>query len=155
MSYQEILIDLIDTNPFQTRQEYDYEILAGIATSAMDDIGIRNPPLVRPHPEMEGRYQIASGHGRVNAWRTLGHETIMCRVEDLSDSQMKKEVLIENVNRADLNLISIKLPGDDFKQPSLRVIRETRGLPDEERILLIQKAQDRGWGGEVVLRVPV
>jgi len=103
MVYKEIPLDLIEPNPFQTRREYDAEALAGLATSSMDELGLRNPPIVRLHPKKEGRYQIASGHARVDAWRTLGHKTIMCRVEKLTDSQMKKEVLVENVNRADLD----------------------------------------------------
>jgi len=102
MVYKEISLDSIETNPFQTREEYDPEIMTSIATSSMDNIGIRNPPLVRPHPEIEGRYQIASGHGRIFAWKALGNDTILCRVEKLTDSQMKKEVLVENVNRSDL-----------------------------------------------------
>lgn len=204
MVYQKIPIDSLEPNPFQTREKYDFEVLAGIATSAMDDIGIRNPPIVRPHPKREGKYQIASGHGRVGAWKSLGHDIIECRIEDLTDSQMKKEVLIENVNRADLSegermtaleayrvdlgleigepgyitrleratgipnstlstaydvkhmreLLSTKITtGSELSKPSLTVIRSTRGLPDDERILLIQKAQDRGWSSETVLRV--
>lgn len=103
MVYKKIPIDLIEPNPFQTRREYDAEALAGLATSSMDELGLRNPPIIRPHPKKEGRYQIASGHARVDAWRTLGHKTVMCRVEKLTDSQMKKEILVENVNRADLD----------------------------------------------------
>ena len=103
MVYKEIPLDFLEANPFQTRREYDAEALAGLATSSMDELGIRNPPIVRPHPKKEGRYQIASGHARVDAWRTLGKKTIMCRVEKLTDSQMKREVLVENVNRADLD----------------------------------------------------
>ena len=102
MVYKEILLELLDPNPFQTRREYNAEALAGLATSSMDELGIRNPPIIRPHPKKEGRYQIASGHARVDAWRTLGNKTIMCRVEKLTDSQMKREVLVENVNRSDL-----------------------------------------------------
>ena len=102
MIFKEISLDLIDDNPYQPRKEYDPKIMTSIATSSMDNIGIRNPPLVRPHPKNEGRFQIASGHGRTSAWKALGNETIMCRIEKLTESQMKKEVLVENVNRSDL-----------------------------------------------------
>src|ERR1700733_15950391 len=34
--------------------------------------GQRTPILVRPHPDTEGRYQIAFGHTRYRALRTLG-----------------------------------------------------------------------------------
>lgn len=103
MVYREILIELIDPNPFQVRKDFDSEVLAGIATSAMDNIGIRNAPLVRVNPDNKNRYQIASGHSRVNAVKILGLDKIICRVEEFTDSQMKKEVLVENVNRTDLD----------------------------------------------------
>ena len=201
MVYKEIHIDLIDPNPFQTRKEYDAEALAGLATSSMDELGIRNPPLVRPSPEKAGRYQIASGHARVDAWRTLGNKIIMCRVENLTDSQMKKEVLVENVNRSDLGEEERFQAIDQYRQdlglkkehgfikklsretgvpastltqvydvqhvrqllkscahefedePSAYVIRRTMGLPDEERVRLIVKAESMGWSGDTTLKV--
>jgi ParB/RepB/Spo0J family partition protein len=203
MVYNEISIEFLDDNPFQTRRGFDAETLTGIATSAMDELGIRHAPLVRPHPKKKGRYQIASGHGRVLAWKTLGKKTILCRIEDLSDSQMKKEILVENVNRANLseeermialeayredlglkvgelgfiskisratglpesvlsaaydvkemrNLLTLNIDSNFAKQPSQQVIVRTTGLPDEERVKLIVKAMDSGWGGLTVLNV--
>jgi len=205
MVYKEIPIELLVSNPFQTRESYDSEALVGIATSAMDEIGIRNPPLVRPHPEIEGRYQIASGHGRVAAWKTLGNKTILCRVENLNDSQMKKEVLVENVNRSDLSeeerfqaleqfredlglkpnesgviaklatetgipkatitdvydvqkirkLLKVSANLQLEKKPSSRLIRATTGIPEEERLKLIVKAQNMGWSRDTTIKVKI
>ena len=44
MVYTEIPIESIDNNPFQTREEFDPEIVTGIATSSMDELGIRGNP---------------------------------------------------------------------------------------------------------------
>lgn len=127
MVYKEIPLDLLDSNPFQTREEYDPEALAGLATSSMDELGIRNPPIVRQHPKKEGRYQIASGHARVDAWRTLGKKTVICRVEKLTDSQMKREVLVENVNRSDLN--------EEERFQAIEQYRQDLGLAKEDRFI--------------------
>lgn len=123
MVYKEIRLDLLDPNPFQTRKEYDPEALAGLATSSMDELGIRHAPIVRTSPEKNGRYQIASGHGRVDAWKTLGNKSIMCRVENLTDSQMKKEILVENVNRSDL--------GEEERFQAIEQYRQDLGLKKE------------------------
>jgi len=140
MRFEELQIDKIDPNPYQTRESFDSEILAGIATSAMDEIGIRNIPIVRPHPKNKDRYQIASGHGRLAAWKTLGHKTITCRIEELTDSQMKKEVLIENVNRSDLTenerMVALEAYRDDLNvelkigdREIYRVLSKETGIP--------------------------
>jgi len=136
MVYKEIPLDLLEPNPFQTREEYDPEALAGLATSSMDELGIRNTPIVRPHPKKEGRYQIASGHARVDAWRTLGHKTVMCRVEKLTDSQMKKEVLVENVNRMNL--------GEEERFQAIEQYREDLGLEKNEHGFITKLSRETG-----------
>lgn len=211
MGYEEIPIEKIQPNPFQTRKIFDSEVMTGIATSAMDNLGIRNAPIVRPHPNGNGMFQLASGEGRLKAWKTLGKTSLMCRVENLTDSQMKKEVLVENVNRSDLSeeerfqaLEAYRLDPDtddpeirkklrnkergwivalsretgvadglirlayDVKQirdllfqmhaesdeePTQFLIQRTQGLPDEERVKLVQKAVERGWGTNTVHNV--
>jgi hypothetical protein len=120
--FKEISLDLIDDNPFQTRKEYDEDSLDGIMSTASDDLGLRNPPLVRV---MKGRYQIASGHRRVNAFKKLKRKSILCRVEPLSDAQMKKEVLVENVNRNEFTEDELWLAVEQY--------REELGLSKEER----------------------
>ena len=136
MVYKKIPIDLIEPNPFQTRREYDTEALAGLATSSMDELGLRHSPIVRPHPKKQGKYQIASGHARVDAWRTLGHKTVMCRVEKLTDSQMKKEVLVENVNRMDL--------GEEERFQAIEQYREDLGLEKKEHGFVTKLARETG-----------
>jgi len=136
MGYQEVQLDLIDSNPFQTRSDFDMKAITGIATSAMDGLGIRNAPLLRPNPKGNGRFQIASGELRIKAWKTLGHEIIFCRVENLTDSQMKKEVLVENINRSDLS--------EDERFQALEAYRLDPDIErEEDRLNLLNKGS--GW----------
>ena len=96
--FKQINIDLLDPNPWQIRQNLDDD--EGLVTSIKDSpLKVRNPPLVRPN---KTRFQIASGHRRVNAAKKAGEKTIWCKVVELSDTDMKREVLVENAHRKDL-----------------------------------------------------
>jgi ParB/RepB/Spo0J family partition protein len=138
MPYQEIPLDLIDSSPFQTRKELDKDTVISLMASAMDGLGIRNAPLVRPTDN--GRYQIASGHYRIEAWKALERETIMCKVEEMTDSQMKKEIIVENVNRADLK-----------EEEQFQAIEQYRIDPDttDEKIKKKLLNKERGWIAEL------
>lgn len=125
MPYLEVDINLIDPNPFQTRREYDEEVIVKIATSAIKARhGILQAPLARPHPKNKGRYQLAFGHGRVEAMKQAGINTATIRVEDLTESELKKYVIIENVNRSDLT--------DDETWDALEQYREDEGWTSDE-----------------------
>lgn len=117
MTYMKILIELIDPNPFQTRQAYDDGTITGIALSAMGRHGLLQAPMVRPYKK---RYQIAFGHGRVKAMRALGKKKVECRVEEMTDKEMKKYVLQENVLRSDLS--------EEERMVALEQYREDLGL---------------------------
>jgi ParB family chromosome partitioning protein len=66
--------------------------------------GQQVPILVRPHPDAEGRYQVAYGHRRLAAVRAIGG-TIKAVVRDLSDEQLVVSQGQENNSRADLSFI--------------------------------------------------
>lgn len=101
MPYEELAVADIEPNPFQIRTG-DNPAVIGIATTAAlnPDLGILQAPLVRTHGR---KYQISFGHGRLEAAKLNGYEKIWCRVEELTDADMKKNVLVENVNRHDLS----------------------------------------------------
>lgn len=125
MPYLEVDINLIDPNPFQTRRKYDEEVITKIATSTIKSRhGILQAPLARPHPDKKGRYQLAFGHGRVAAMKQAGINIATLRVEDLTESELKKYVLIENVNRSDLT--------DDETWDALEQYREDEGWTGDE-----------------------
>jgi len=96
-----IPLRLIDPNPYQARESYDKEVAASIAVSALGRHGILQAPMVRPN---NGRYETVFGHGRVLAAEIAGFKEIDCRVEDdITDEEMKKYVLQENLLRSDLS----------------------------------------------------
>jgi ParB family chromosome partitioning protein len=66
--------------------------------------GQDSPILVRPHPEKEGRYQIAFGHRRARAARELGR-SVRAIVKQLDDRDHVIAQGQENSARADLSFI--------------------------------------------------
>ncbi|MBN9031749.1 MAG: plasmid partitioning protein RepB [Rhizobiales bacterium 63-7] len=66
--------------------------------------GQQVPILVRPHPEAEGRYQVAYGHRRLAAVRELGLKA-RAVVRDLTDEQLVVSQGQENNARTDLSFV--------------------------------------------------
>ncbi|MGH0003712.1 plasmid partitioning protein RepB [Pseudovibrio ascidiaceicola] len=66
--------------------------------------GQETPILARPHPEIEGRYQIAYGHRRHAACEELGRE-VKARIKNLTDDEMIKAQNSENQVRAGLSFL--------------------------------------------------
>ncbi|MGF6174742.1 plasmid partitioning protein RepB [Ensifer sp. 4252] len=72
------------------------------------DHGQQVPILVRPHPNEDGRYQVAYGHRRLAATRELGSK-VRAVVRDLSDEQLVISQGQENNARTDLSFIERSL----------------------------------------------
>lgn len=66
--------------------------------------GQQVPILVRPHPDRQGRFQVAYGHRRLAAIRKIGG-AIKAVVRDLSDEQLVVSQGQENNARTDLTFI--------------------------------------------------
>ncbi len=66
--------------------------------------GQQVPILVRPHPDMPGRFQVAYGHRRLAAIKQIGG-AIKAVVRDLSDEQLVVSQGQENNARTDLTFI--------------------------------------------------
>lgn len=117
----EIPLDKIEPGPFQARQDFDEESLAELAASIKAH-GVMQPVVVRP---LAGdRYQLIIGERRWRACKEAGLQSIPAvvrRVDDLTSSEM---MLIENVQRQDLNPI-------EEAQAYRRLIEEF-GLTQEE-----------------------
>jgi ParB family chromosome partitioning protein len=96
----EILIDKIDTNPFQTRSQMKEEQLAELAASISAN-GVVQPVLVRPMSG--GRYQLIAGERRWRASKLAGKLTIPCILRQVSDEQAMEITIVENLQREDLN----------------------------------------------------
>lgn len=96
----EIPVDLIEPAPFQARREFDDEALAELAASIAEH-GVMQPVVLRP---LAGeRYQLIIGERRWRASQRVGLERIPALVRDVDDLTSSEMMLVENLQREDLN----------------------------------------------------
>lgn len=98
----EIDIDLIETNPWQPRTDFDEERLDELCAS-IKSLGIIQPLTLRRMGER--RYQIIAGERRFRASKMAGLLTVPAYVRDAGDDTMLELALVENIQRHDLNPI--------------------------------------------------
>ncbi|HEV2988646.1 MAG TPA: ParB/RepB/Spo0J family partition protein [Candidatus Angelobacter sp.] len=96
----EIPVDLIHPNPFQTRKNINQETLKELAESIRIS-GVVQPVVVRPIAS--GRYQLVAGERRWLASKSAGRTTIPAIVREIQDAQAMEITIIENLQREDLN----------------------------------------------------
>src|SRR5690348_7719634 len=96
----EIAVDLIDPNPYQTRRQIREEALNEL-TESVRTSGVVQPVVLRP--SQEGRYQLVAGERRWLASRRAGRTTIPAIVRQISNEQAMEITIIENLQREDLN----------------------------------------------------
>jgi ParB family chromosome partitioning protein len=92
---------LIERNPRQPRLVFNEEALEELAESIRMD-GVQEPIIVRKVGE---KYEIVSGERRVRASIMSDQETVPAICRDISDSELLRLALIENIQREDLNPI--------------------------------------------------
>lgn len=97
-------ITAIVPNPQQPRRLFSDEELEGLAASIQEK-GILQPILVRPHPKDADKYQIVAGERRWRAAHQVGLEELPVLIKDFSDAEALEVGLLENVQRQDLNPI--------------------------------------------------
>lgn len=96
---QEIAIDLIDRNPYQTRRHIDESSLAELAASIASN-GVIQPIVVRA---AGARYQLIAGERRWLASQRAGKTAIPAIVKQVSNEQALEMTIVENLQREDLN----------------------------------------------------
>lgn len=98
-------LDVADVEPsfIPDRMQIDDEAFGGFVEAIRAE-GQQVPILVRPHPAMEGKYQIAFGHRRWRAAKTLDR-TVKAVVRSLTDQQLVIAQGQENNERQDLSYI--------------------------------------------------
>ena len=97
---QEVPIARIEPNPFQPRNHFDEESLAGL-TASIRELGVLQPILVREiGPD---RYALIAGERRWRAAKRAGMQFIPIIVRDVSDALTLQHSLVENLHRDDLN----------------------------------------------------
>ncbi len=109
--------------------------------------GQKTPILVRPHPTAEGRYQVAYGHRRLHALRTIGRP-VKAQIVPMTDEELVIAQGQENRSRLDLSYIercmfAQRLEDRSFKRDTIiealrvdktelsRMLRVSRGIPHE------------------------
>ena len=96
-----ILLNKIKPSPYQVRSKMNGQSLEEL-TASIAEIGLAVPIKVRP----KGKgYEIVYGHRRLTAVTDLGWKEIDAIVEDLTDEQVLKHGLAENIVRNDLDPI--------------------------------------------------
>jgi ParB family chromosome partitioning protein len=97
---QEIALDLIDSNPYQTRSRIKEESLNELADSIRSS-GVVQPVVLRP--SANGRFQLVAGERRWLASKRAGKTAIPAVIRQISNEQAMEITIIENLQREDLN----------------------------------------------------
>lgn len=100
LSGKEIPIDLIDSNPYQTRRRINEDALQELAESIRIS-GVVQPVVVRPQPG--GRFQLVAGERRWLASKLAGKNAVPAVIREISNEQAMEITIIENLQREDLN----------------------------------------------------
>ncbi len=102
----EIDIDMIETNPFQPRTDFDEKALQELSESIKTQ-GVIQPVTVRKMGY--DKYQLISGERRLRASKMAGMKKIPVFIRVANDEQMLEMALIENIHREGLNAIEVAL----------------------------------------------
>ena len=99
MNAQQIPIDQIDPNPHQLRGRIETSDIKELVDS-IKDVGVIQPLLIT---QKEDRYILVAGLRRLEASRQAELKEVPCVVQDLSDDDLIRYALIENLQRVDLS----------------------------------------------------
>jgi ParB family transcriptional regulator, chromosome partitioning protein len=99
-SPQEVSIENIDANPYQTRRRINEQALEELAESIRAS-GVVQPVVLRPMAN--GRFQLVAGERRWLASKRAGRPTVPAVVRQISNEQALEITIIENLQREDLN----------------------------------------------------
>jgi ParB family chromosome partitioning protein len=119
-AFSELDPDLIDASLVTDRLDESPEQFEDFARQIKEN-GQQVPILVRPHPDVEGRYQISYGRRRVRAAKAAGI-LVKAAVRPLSDEEMVLAQGQENSARQDLSFIeralyAAELEAGGFQRP--------------------------------------
>src|SRR5579864_860145 len=99
---QQIPLDQIDENPYQTRTTFDEAALSELAKSIKAN-GLAQPVVVRSGAN--GRYILVLGERRCRASKLAGKTSISAIVRQLGNEQAAEMTIVENLQRQDLNCL--------------------------------------------------
>jgi len=64
---------------------------------------VLQPIVVRPHPDLPGKYELVMGERRLRATKEAGLDSIPAVVKDTANEDMLRDALLENLHRSQLN----------------------------------------------------
>lgn len=99
-----IPIEKLQRGEYQPRQKFDKDKIAVLAESIREH-GIIQPLVVRPLLDEPGMYEIIAGERRWRAAQLAGLQEVPCLIGEYADESTAHMALIENLIRADLNVI--------------------------------------------------
>jgi ParB family chromosome partitioning protein len=103
--FLDIELDKLKPNPLQPRKKWDPESLEELAQS-IQETGLLQPIVVVPDEEY---YRIIVGERRWRAAKKIGLQTIPVLIRNLTEAQQHEAMLIENLQREDLNPLEIAM----------------------------------------------
>src|SRR5918994_3629043 len=98
--FTELPVDSITPNPRQPRTVFDEDDMAELAES-ITEVGLLQPIVVRPLGEQ--KYELVMGERRWRAARLAGRDTVPAIVRQITDDNLLRDALLENLHRAQLN----------------------------------------------------
>lgn len=122
-------LDRIRPNKDQPRRTFDNVELAELADSIRQN-GVLQPLLVRDRGDY---YEIVAGERRYQAARAAGLDEVPVIIRDISDDDVFKLALIENLQRSDLSPLE---EANGYRQ----LIKE-KGLTQEELAKILSKSR--------------
>lgn len=135
-------IERVHPNPGQPRKDFDEDALEELADSIRQN-GLLQPILVR---RREGEYQIVAGERRYQAVLRAGLDEVQAVVRDISDEDVLKLALIENLQRTDLN------PMEEAR--GYQELMEQEGLTQEQVAQVVSKSRSAVANALRLLRLP-
>jgi len=96
---REIPISLIE----ESATRFDSELVIDDIVTSISRYGQFSPIWVRPHPQIEGNFQIIFGNRRLATAKKLGWETISANVVAASDAEALAMAFSENCDRLDFS----------------------------------------------------
>lgn len=100
LSFTELPLNVITTNPHQPRKAFDEEALASL-TASVRELGVLQPILVRPLPD--DQYELIAGERRLRAAKRAGLPAVPAIIREVDDTTSLEHALVENLHRQDLN----------------------------------------------------
>ncbi|MDO4280566.1 MAG: ParB/RepB/Spo0J family partition protein [Peptococcaceae bacterium] len=98
---KQLPVDEIHENPWQPRKSFDEDALLDL-TESIREKGVLSPLLVA---KRDGVYYLVAGERRLRAAKNAGLSEVPVIERDLDEEEMAQIALIENIQRADLNVV--------------------------------------------------